>query len=126
VLADENVLSQALLNVVINAFQAVGRNNDESRVDVLCSWEATRERVLIEVRDNGCGIPTEDLERVLEFYYTTKDTGTGLGLSIAQGIMQQHGGSLHLTSRVGLGTSVTLALPAYHPSSSSERVAQSS
>lgn len=123
VLADENVLSQALLNVVINAFQAVGRDNDDSRVDVLCSWEATRERVLIEVRDNGCGIPSEDLERVLEFYYTTKDTGTGLGLSIAQGILQQHGGSLQLTSRVGLGTSVTLALPAYHASSSSaERV----
>ena len=77
-----------------------------------CSWDATRERVLIEVRDNGCGIPAEDLERVLEFYYTTKDTGTGLGLSIAQGILQQHGGSLQLMSRVGLGTSVTLALPA--------------
>ena len=113
VLADENVLGQALLNVVINAFQAVGRDNDESRVDVLCSWDLDRERVLIEVRDNGCGIPADDLERVLEYYYTTKDTGTGLGLSIAQGILQQHGGSLQLTSRVGLGTSVTLALPAY-------------
>lgn len=112
VLADENVLSQALLNVVINAFQAVGRDNDDSRVDLLCSWDAQRERVLVEVRDNGCGIPEEDLERVLEYYYTTKDTGTGLGLSIAQGILQQHGGSLQLTSRVGLGTSVTLALPA--------------
>ncbi len=121
VLADENVLSQALLNVVINAFQAVARDTDESRVDVECSWDTTRERVLIEVRDNGCGIPAEDLERVLEFYYTTKDTGTGLGLSIAQGILQQHGGSLQLMSRVGLGTSVTLALPACvrpHPPSS--------
>jgi len=112
VLADENVLSQALLNVVINAFQAVGRDNDDSRVDLLCRWDAARERVLIEVRDNGCGIPADDLERVLEYYYTTKDTGTGLGLSITQGILQQHGGSLHLTSRVGLGTSVILALPA--------------
>ena len=112
VLADENVLSQALLNVIINAFQAVGRDNDDSRVDLLCSWDGQRERVLIEVRDNGCGIPADDLERVLEYYYTTKDTGTGLGLSIAQGILQQHGGSLHLTSRVGLGTSVVLALPA--------------
>ena len=121
VLADENVLSQALLNVVINAFQAVARDTDESRVDVECSWDTTRERVLIEVRDNGCGIPAEDLERVLEFYYTTKDTGTGLGLSIAQGILQQHGGSLQLMSRVGLGTSGTLALPACvrpHPPSS--------
>ncbi len=114
VLADENVLSQALLNIVINAFQAVGRDNDDSRVELLCSWDDGRERVLIEVLDNGCGIPEEDLERVLEYYYTTKDTGTGLGLSIARGILQQHGGSLHLTSRVGLGTSVTLALPACH------------
>jgi len=121
VLADENVLSQALLNVVINAFQAVGRDNDDSRVEVLCRWDGTRERVLIEVEDNGCGIPDDDLERVLEYYYTTKDTGTGLGLSIAQGILQQHGGSLQLTSRVGLGTSVTLALPAcVRPTSSSD------
>jgi signal transduction histidine kinase len=112
VLDDENALSQALLNVVINAFQAVASDSDESRVDIECRWDASRERVLIEVRDNGCGIPADDLERVLEFYYTTKDTGTGLGLSIAQGILQQHGGSLQLTSRVGLGTSVTLALPA--------------
>lgn len=115
VLADDNVLSQALLNVVINAVQAVVPHSDESFVEVESHWDGRRRRVIIEVRDNGCGIPAEDLERVLEFYYTTKDAGTGLGLSIAQGILQQHGGSLHLASRVGLGSSVTLALPAFRP-----------
>lgn len=115
VLADENVLSQALLNVLINGLQAVVHHSDESRIEVDCRWDSSRRRVLIEVTDNGCGIPAEDLERVLEFYYTTKDTGTGLGLSIAQGILQQHGGSLHLTSRVGVGTTISLALPAVHP-----------
>lgn len=111
--ADENVLSQALLNVLINAFQAVAEDGT-GRVDLGGRVDGS-DRVLLEVGDNGCGIPADDLERVLEYYYTTKDTGTGLGLSIAQGILRQHGGSLRLASRVGAGTTVTFDLPACLP-----------
>ena len=117
--ADENVLSQALLNVLLNAFQAVDEADFEAgggaRVGLRCRGDERTGRVLVEVSDNGCGIPAHDLERVLEYYYTTKDTGTGLGLSIAQGILQQHGGSLHLTSRIGAGTTVALQLPTCSP-----------
>jgi signal transduction histidine kinase len=109
--ADENVLSQALLNVLINAFQAVGEGQDEPLVELNVAVEAVAPSVRIEVTDNGCGVAEDDLERVFEYYYTTKDTGSGLGLSIAQGILQQHGGNLHLTSRVGSGTTVALVLP---------------
>ncbi|MEC8930055.1 MAG: ATP-binding protein [Candidatus Latescibacterota bacterium] len=106
--ADDNVLSQALLNVIINALQAV-----EEGGQVVLSAERLGESFLrFRVEDDGCGIPEQDLERVLEYYYTTKDTGSGLGLSIAQGIVQQHGGLLQLHSRPGAGTTVDLELPA--------------
>ena len=114
--ADENMLSQALLNVLINAFQAVEEGDGSPLVElILEAAEEGAERVRIQVRDNGCGISPGDLERVFEYYYTTRESGTGLGLSIAQGILQQHGGSLHLTSRPGRGTTVSLVLPAGSP-----------
>ena len=69
------------------------------------------EHVQFQIADNGCGIAPEDLERVTEYYYTTKDTGTGLGLSIAQGIVRQHRGTLEVDSTAGAGTAVTLSLP---------------
>ena len=114
--ADENLLSQALLNVLINAFQAVEEGCDSPLVELtLEEAEEGAGEVRIQVRDNGCGVSPEDLERVFEYYYTTRDGGTGLGLSIAQGILQQHGGSLHLTSRPERGTTVSLLLPAGSP-----------
>ena len=110
--ADENMLSQALLNVLINAFQAVEETGEDPLVEVILEEaEVEAEEVRILVKDNGCGVAPEDLERVFEYYYTTKDSGTGLGLSMAQGILRQHGGSLHLASSPGRGTTVSLLLP---------------
>ena len=106
--ADENLMSQALLNILINAFQAVGSS---PRVALRSRLDDEGDHVQFQIADNGCGIGQEDLERVTEYYYTTKDTGTGLGLSIAQGIVRQHRGSLDVASQVGAGTTVTLALP---------------
>jgi len=106
--ADENQLSQALLNVLINAFQAVG---DQPQI-VLQSRRANEEAVL-EISDNGHGILAADLERIFEFYYTTKDEGTGLGLSIAQRIVHQHGGTLTIESEPGQGTQVFIRLPRF-------------
>lgn len=103
---DENQLSQALLNVLINSFQAVspgGRIGLRSFLD--------GGQVLVEVDDDGPGIPATDLERVFEFYYTTKEEGTGLGLSIAQRIVHQHGGGIEVISQEGHGTRVTVRLP---------------
>jgi signal transduction histidine kinase len=103
---DENQLSQALLNLLINAFQAVP---DGSRI-LLRSCRHGDE-IVLEIQDSGHGIPEEDLERVFEFYYTTKDEGTGLGLSIAQRIVHQHGGTLTIESEAGEGTQVYIRLP---------------
>ncbi len=106
--ADENQLSQALLNILINAFQATGY---QPRV-VLQSWlDRSGRAVILQIGDNGHGVPEENLERIFEFYYTTKDSGTGLGLSIAQRILHQHGGTLEVESQAGVGTTVSIRLP---------------
>jgi signal transduction histidine kinase len=107
VLIDENQLSQALLNVIINAFQAISA---DARVQLFTKEES--DWVIFEVTDNGCGIAPEDMEHIFEYYYTTKDEGTGLGLSIAQRIVHHHGGTLELESREGEGTTVAIRLPA--------------
>ena len=107
---DENQLSQCLLNLLINAFQAVG---DEGHIR-LCS-RGEDDDILIEVEDDGPGIPPEDLERIFEFYYTTKDEGTGLGLSIAQRIVHQHAGTLSVESQRGEGTRLVIRLPGVLP-----------
>ena len=72
---DENQLGQCLLNLLINAFQALG---DQGQIRLRSRAEDGD--ILIEVADDGPGIPPEDLERIFEFYYTTKDEGTGLRL----------------------------------------------
>ena len=107
---DENQLSQCLLNLLINAFQAVG---DQGNIR-LRSREEDGD-VLIEIADDGPGIPPEDLERIFEFYYTTKEEGTGLGLSIAQRIVHQHAGTLSVDSQQGEGTRIAIRLPGIPP-----------
>jgi len=106
--ADENLLSQALLNILINAFQAVNAN---AQVQLESRFDQQNNRLTLLVSDNGHGIAPADLERIFEFYYTTKDEGTGLGLSIAQRIVHQHGGVLKVDSRLNQGTVVAIHLP---------------
>ena len=66
---------------------------------------------ILKPAEPGQGIPTDDLERIFEFYYTTKDEGTGLGLSIAQRIVHQHGATLLVESGEGEGTQISIRLP---------------
>ena len=65
----------------------------------------------IEIRDDGPGLPKETAERVFDPYYTTKPGGTGLGLSITRGIVEEHGGTIELTSSSGLGCQVLITIP---------------
>lgn len=103
---DENQLSQCLLNLLINSFQAVAETGH-----VALRSRRDADEVIIEIEDDGHGIPPADLEHIFEFYYTTKDEGTGLGLSIAQRIAHQHGGTLNVESSEGEGTLIAIRLP---------------
>ncbi len=69
-------------------------------------------RVEVVIADNGEGIPPADLEKIYEPLYSTKSFGVGLGLPIVKGIMEQHLGGIDIDSQVGIGTKVTLWLPA--------------
>ena len=101
-------LNQVLMNLLLNAFQAIREKGDV--------WIRTRcldGAVDIEIEDNGVGIAKEHLKRIFEPFFTTKPVGqgTGLGLSISYGIIEQHGGKIHVASKPKEGSVFTVRLP---------------
>ncbi len=106
--ADRTQLMQALVNVLMNAIQAV-----PAKGHIVVSARQGEARVGLSVADDGAGIPKENLSRVTDPFFTTKPPGegTGLGLAITLGIAKAHGGDLTIASEPGKGTEVTLWLP---------------
>jgi PAS domain S-box-containing protein len=104
-------LEQALVNLVLNACQALPSADRAITISTRC---AASSGVLIEIADQGIGIAEADLPRLGEPFHTTKRErgGTGLGLSIVRRIVEDHGGTITIASRPGHGTTVTIALPA--------------
>ena len=105
---DDNQLGQAILNMAVNAFQSI---EGTGQVGVKTRVDRTAKQVCLAISDTGRGIPDEEIDRIFEFYYTTKDEGTGLGLSIAQRIIFQHGGHIDVESQEGAGTTFQIHLP---------------
>ena len=103
-------LSQVLLNLIVNAAQAMEEGKPGGRIEL--GWEATGDAVKVWVADNGRGIPSELQEKVFEPLFTTKPVGegTGLGLSICRELVTEMGGTLSLLSELGAGTTVALRL----------------
>jgi PAS domain S-box-containing protein len=107
--ADGQRLRRVFANVIGNALEATQQQPD-GRVEVALS---RRERhAVVEVRDNGEGIPPEARGKIFQPFFTTKPTGTGLGLVIVKKIMDLHGGDIEIDSVPGRGTSVRLVIPA--------------
>ena len=124
ILADPTQLNQIIMNLCTNAAHAMQKNGgildiilenrDITAREAKWSPDINPGRyLLIAVEDNGAGIPTEDLDRIFEPYYTTKDPGegTGLGLAIIHGIVQDYGGHIEVKSQVGKGTIFHVYLP---------------
>ncbi len=108
VMADVETLRSAILNLVLNGFEAMP---DGGRLHVRLSGEENEVR--LEVEDNGMGIPEGDQDRVFDFAYTTKDGGSGLGLAMVQHcVVEEHGGTVVLDSTPDRGTRVRLVFPA--------------
>jgi signal transduction histidine kinase len=106
ILADRDRLEQVLLNLSLNALQAMpegGTLTLESSVE--------RHRTVLAVSDTGGGIAADDLPRVFDPYFTTRRDGLGLGLTIARRIVEAHGGSIDVASQRGAGTRFTIVLP---------------
>ncbi|MFL5346572.1 MAG: MASE1 domain-containing protein [Hyalangium sp.] len=114
VLASESRLGQVLLNLLINAAQAIPEGEPERHVVRIHTRTAPDGRAEVEVSDTGRGILPEVLPHIFEPFFTTKSTeeGTGLGLSICQQIVRVHGGELLVRSEPGKGSVFTVLLPA--------------
>jgi two-component system sensor histidine kinase HydH len=108
VLMDEDRMSQALLNLYLNAIQAMDAGGT---LGVKVSQDRGKGQTTIVVTDNGKGIAPGDLEHVFDPYFTTKSEGTGLGLAIVHKIVDAHRGQTKVRSTLGAGTAVTLTLP---------------
>ena len=107
--ADGHLLQQVLINLVLNAAQAVTQTPNP-RISLLV-WPDEQERVVIEVKDNGSGIPTDVLDSIFIPFFTTRPNGSGIGLSLAKQIMQLHQGSIQVHSVVGAGSAFQLWFP---------------
>ncbi|MDP3480233.1 MAG: ATP-binding protein [Desulfoprunum sp.] len=106
---DPDRITQVMLNLLINAVQAM-----EHGGQLLVETSRKGEMVVVDISDTGKGISPEDRANMFNPYFTTKKNGTGLGLAIVHKIVENHGGTVHIRSRQGLGTQVSIALP-IHP-----------
>ena len=110
VMADSSQLMQVFVNIIMNATDAM---KGDGVLTVGTRYFESDRQVRISFADTGCGIPEEKLELIFEPFYTTKEVGkgTGLGLSISFGIVQKHGGTIQVHSRVGEGSTFVVVLP---------------
>jgi len=103
---DSDQIHQVLLNLLLNALQAIDR---QGKVEVTLAHRGSN--AVVEVRDNGRGIAPDHLPNIFRPFYTTKGEGTGLGLSLARRIIEDHQGRIDVTSTVGKGTTFSVILP---------------
>jgi len=106
ILADQELLYRAFLNIFINAIQAM---EGDGTISVNVSKE--RDTYRVEIKDTGSGIPDETLKKIFNPFFTTKQKGSGLGLSIVKKIIEEHQGTLGVESKVNEGTIVSIQLP---------------
>jgi signal transduction histidine kinase len=110
VMGDCVQLQQVLLNLILNAAEAMGSVEEGAR-ELLISTEEDQTGALVAVRDSGPGIDTEHLDRVFDAFYTTKSDGTGMGLSICRSIIHAHGGKLWAEANEPRGAVFQFTLP---------------
>jgi len=106
IMADSNMLYQSFLNILINAMQAMPNGGR-----ILVELSSNEHLLTVHFDDEGKGIPPENLEKIWDPFFTTKDIGTGLGLGIVKNIIESHGGSIQIVNRTVRGARVTIELP---------------
>jgi two-component system NtrC family sensor kinase len=108
----EDQLQQVFMNLVSNAAEAM-EAGDGGRLNIETTYALGDDTAEVDFRDNGIGIPEENISKLFEPFFTTKKKGkgVGLGLSVAYGIIQEHGGSIYVKSKVGKGTTFRVKFP---------------
>ena len=107
--ADRTQISQLVMNIVLNAYDAMR----EKGGTLLVSTRISGEEVVLRFKDNGCGMDTDTMSRIFDPFYTTKESGkgTGLGLAIVAQIVETHGGKIYVDSEPGAGTEFRIYIP---------------
>jgi signal transduction histidine kinase len=106
---DERLIKQAILNLMINAAQAMPEHGGE--IILTARRGDARQSVVIDVIDTGVGIDPDRIDKLFDAYYSTKSGGTGLGLAITRRVIEEHGGRISVTSEVGKGSDFRIELP---------------
>jgi len=112
--ADPDQLSQVLINLLVNAEQALHGWDGQRRITVAAARDGRTGHVVVRVGDTGPGIKKDILSRIFEPFFTTKEvgSGTGIGLSFCHRIVQSHGGTIHVETKEGRGSTFIVSLPA--------------
>ena len=124
---DPDQMEQVLVNVVINAMDAMPRGGAIAFTSQLVRDDENRNDapiIRLTVKDGGIGIPADQLKNVFDPFFSTKDGGTGLGLPISMGIAENHGGRIRITSQEGSGTTVIIEWPHKHASAEKAQVSK--
>lgn len=114
-LFDRNLVKQAVLNLVLNALQAMPEGGE-----LIVETQREGGRAVIEVTDTGVGIPQERLDKIWEVYYSSKNSGTGLGLPTVLRVVQAHGGEIQVQTEEGKGSQFRVYLPIVEEEGSDE------
>jgi len=120
---DRVQLQQVMLNLLMNAIEAMSSVSDRARELVITTRNIDRDHVEITVEDSGIGIEADKMDKIFDSFYTTKPGGMGMGLSICRSILQAHGGRLWATAKDGTGAIFHLTLPKHHEEESHAGVA---
>ena len=109
-IVDRDKIRQVLVNILLNSAQAIG---EDGTIEVRSRFDREQQRAIIEIEDNGPGIPEEMLGKIFDPFFTSKPAGqgTGLGLAVSYGIVRDHNGEISVTSTPGQLTRFTITLP---------------
>src|SRR5882672_3727120 len=118
--ADRIQLQQVILNLIVNAVEAMTRTTDGPRDLLISTEKAEPDGVLVTVRDTGPGLEPASMEHIFDAFYTTKPEGMGMGLSISRSIIEAHGGRLWAAANVSRGAVFQFTVPASRPGESLE------
>jgi two-component system sensor histidine kinase AtoS len=110
IMGDEDSMRSVLTNLIINGLQAI--DGQGGKLTIHLASDDGGQAARIDITDTGRGIPPENISQVFEPYFSTKETGTGLGLAIVKKAVDDHGGTISVTSEPGSGTTFTITLPA--------------
>lgn len=106
IFADATQLKQVFLNIILNAAQAMEGKGELA----ITTWQDKND-IKIKIRDTGPGVPPEQVGKLFNPFFTTKEKGTGLGLAISYGVIERHSGKIDVETELGKGSTFTISLP---------------